>query len=706
MKGPTICVESLSGSAAENRQPLCVPFRIDPGVTLVLAGNSYGKSFAARIIHEIFAYTGNLQSNVLVEEHRVEVEKGKEVTVARVRVHNPGEILDLFKRYMLFNFDQDNQYSGLGIFVSEDAMRYVARNKPALTMFPETPSTFLDRMIDGALKTFDILGFDKEASARIKKLLERKKRILDAFATEPGKRRIKPRDADEVAAQRLLEELKEEADELSNRLDELRSELAAISEIDINTISRELERRKMKLNELRNEKRRIEEELNSVASKLGISVDYNNLGAFADTVSVYRSSIEKKRREIEEEITTVESIMARVKNASDTVSSMVGNVVIDDKEKRVKIPQLETTIAVIKSKINEISNIKLYGGDAETISDVKKSIDDAASMCTKYGDACRGLDSLASLLTVVADMLGRAEINTRDLDNAVIRLRSAVDDLEKAAERLGRELYTKIYRDVIAIKKEAQIVLSSIETVLNSLRNEKEKLESNKIDVDVSSLVDRYSTLTTEISRVEEEVKRLEEEYRKALASASDDRRKRIVNEIESIERRLKEIESQIAKIEAMRSPKDEEAITDEDLGSIKSYVDGCKAIFERFYETLLTRYIESNRERVLSPRIMSTSTYISYLVSVSVAFNYLLNRFLSDYIRIRWGFDGSIPLIIDIPAAYDTEHLKTLVELLYRYAVENNVRVYIFYVSDRPLVINIGSKEELDEALNTLQTI
>lgn len=698
----SICVESLSGSESGSRQPICVPFTTDPGVTLVLAGNSYGKSVIAKIIYNMFVFAD--LGKYLVGEHRVEVEKDKRVATARIRVHNRDEINDLADNLLLFAPGSDDRYSGLGILVDEDVSRHAARSMDVLVRYPEPPTAFLSNMVGTALRAVDLVETDDERRRSIKGLLEKKRRILDAYSSPSGARRvIKESRVDEKAARKVLEDLERRADELRARRAELESRLAAVSSSEIAVISSEMEKKKKRLEQLMNEKNMVEGKISSIASKLGIAVNYDRLGEFVDRVEAIRSEINSRLKELSEKIATAEAIRSNIKNVVDTVSEALGSVDIDEKAKTVKLPSAMHTLNMFRDKIKNLLDIKRYADAAKIVENIKRGVDNAVSLCTGYSVLCDGFDILANLVVAVEPNMASTQIRTDDLDDAINKLRVVLNSLEAALERYGQELYSKIYRDLITIKREAEVALSRIDEEAKKLAEEKARLEDSRVDDDVASLVDRYSSLVSEIKALERDIRDLEERYIKALSEAGSGR-ERIVREIESINEQLKDIERQIKETkEKIPARSDEDAVTAEDLESFESQLDGCNTIFDMFYDKLLSRYIEKNVYMVVSPSVMSTSTYFSYMVAVSAAFNYLLNRFFSDYIRMRWGREGSVPLVVDIPAAYDRNHLRTLVELLYRYAVENGVRVYLFYVHDKHLVININSKEDLEVVLKNI---
>jgi len=343
-----------------------------------------------------------------------------------------------------------------------------------------------------------------------------------------------------------------------------------------------------------------------------------------------------------------------------------------------------------RSITDEISKIKNY------------DISSIQQLCSELKIECQTIETFDLTANYLADSANKLSEATSgymsDLNSLIKNIQDFVNNISKIREsnhfKIIKDNLEALLQEINRIKNELETKHGEIAKEIKDKANRVEQL--NK----VLKYLSEIDTVNDNIKKLREEIEKLREEYNKMVESKiPDDLRM----ELRKKESELDEIDEQIRKTREELEEEESEYL--QDLKLLKDSIDEMKKYIESGSEYLkgYTARIDKRTKSVLvHPAVLSTSAFDTYLILNAIAYNYIVNRYLADYIEATWGKRYKIPLILDIPAAYDKEYFIQVLKFLYRYASEAGVRIYVMYPAVKNTVIEIESEDQL----NTIKKI
>jgi len=696
-----------------------------PGLTVVLAKNSSGKSILAKILgsivirNDIFTdyimvgkYPPNNQEPVAEVEVKVVGEDNREV-------NKTDAISSILDSQILISFGQEREwldecrltskikryapgelYHGIASFVDE----YVFTSTAALLRRAETlhvsdegyiilydviypPTLFFDKLVK-CMKEY-ISKVSPEYKGVIE-ILERKEKAIEIFSNGGSVEK-------KTDARRKLERLIERRESLLKELDKLKREVEKYAdESKINNIYSEIQNRQRELSNLEEKYSEYKKVIDQVSNEIGINWA-SNRDLFEERVRETIKEVSKQIIELTQKKERIEKVKDIANNTSTKVEETIKNIYkklsFDTETKLIltDYKKIEDKLKDIPRSItDEISKIKNY------------DISSIQQLCSELKIEYQTIETFDLTANYLADSANKLSEATSgymsDLNSLIKNIQDFVNNISKIREsnhfKIIKDNLEALLQEINRIKNELETKHGEIAKEIKDKANRVEQL--NK----VLKYLSEIDTVNDNIKKLREEIEKLREEYNKMVESKiPDDLRM----ELRKKESELDEIDEQIRKTREELEEEESEYL--QDLKLLKDSIDEMKKYIESGSEYLkgYTARIDKRTKSVLvHPAVLSTSAFDTYLILNAIAYNYIVNRYLADYIEATWGKRYKIPLILDIPAAYDKEYFIQFLKFLYRYASEAGVRIYVMYPAVKNTVIEIESEDQL----NTIKKI
>ena len=699
-----------------------------PGLTVILARNAAGKSILAKILasivirSDLFAdyimsgkYPPNDQEPVVEVEVKVVGEDNREVNKADA-------ISSIIDSQILITFGQEKDWlgecrltSGLRRYAPGELYHAIVsfvdeyifakttdllRRAETLYVTGETymklhdviwpPTSFIDKLIKC---TKEYISKVSQEYGKLIEILERKEKAIEIFS---GGGTVEKK----TDAHRKLERLNNRRESLLKELDKVRREIEKyVDESKINNIYNEIQNRQRELSVLEEKYSEYKKAIDQVSNEIGVNWT-SDRDLFEERIV---ERIKEINRQIPELIQKKERI-EQVKNIANNISSKTAEV-MNNIYKKISF---NTEAKLILSEFKKIEdNLKdISKSIADEISKIKDSnISPIQLLCIELGIECKNIEvfnlTVSNLIDVSNKLSEAIGGYMSDLSSLIKTTQNFINKVSTIRESkhfkiINDDLKT-LLQDIDRIKNEAETKLGIISKEITDKTNRIEQLNR------ALKYLSEINTLNDNIKKLREEIEKLREEYNKLVESKiPDDLRMELKRNESDLLREIDEIDEQIRKTREELEEEESEYLQDlkllkDSINEMKKYVKGSE-----YLKGYTAKIDKKTKSMLVHPAVLSTSAFNTYLILNAIAYNYIVNRYLADYIEATWGKRYKIPLVIDISAAYDKEYFDRILELLYRYALEAGVRIYVMYPATKNTVIEIESKDQL----NTIKKI
>ena len=661
-------------------------------------------------------YPPNDQEPITEVKVKVVGEDNREVNKADV-------ISSIFDSQILFTFGQEREwldecrltskirkyapgelYHSIASFVDE----YVFTSTAALLRRAETlhvsgetymilydviypPPLFFDKLVK-CMKEY-ISKVSPEYRGVIE-ILERKEKAIEIFSKGGAVEK-------KTDARKKLESLIERRESLLKELDNVRREIEKyVDESKINSIYSEIQNKRRELSNLEEKYSEYKKVIDQVSNEIGINWA-SDRDLFEERVRETMKEISKQIIELTQKKERIEQIKNMANNISsktaEAMNSIYKKISFNAEAKLIlsEFKKIEGKLKDIsKSIVDEISKIKDY------------DISPIQQLCIELGIECRDIEvfnlTVSDLIDVSNKLSEAIGGYMSDLNSLIKTTQNFINKVSTISESMHFKIINdnlKAYlQEINRINNEAETKLGEIAKEIKDKANRVEQLNN------VLKYLSEIDTVNNNIKKLKEEIEKLREEYNKLVESKIPDHLKTELKKKESeLLREIDDIDEQIRK--TRKELEEEESEYLQDLKLLKDSIDEMKKYIKSGSEYLkgYTPKIDKKTKSILvHPAVLATSAFDTYLILNAIAYNYIVNRYLADYIEATWGKRYKIPLIVDISAAYDKEYFVRVLEFLYKYASEAGVRIYVMYPATKNTVIEIESKDQL----NTIKKI
>jgi uncharacterized coiled-coil DUF342 family protein len=507
--------------------------------------------------------------------------------------------------------------------------------------------------------------------------------------------------------------------ELIGKREELHRELRAIEDrikkilailSESNSSSKELAKKyesiNVRLDAARSRLREIEDNIkNNVSEFKNISMD-KDLDSYLysivdddkilnDGIDVSRMINSVKKSELESELQQIDSDIKKLNNIYNNINNLTAigrNIVESLSGIRDDISSLINKIDGVKGKVkDDIFNANLVETICSKYSSIEKCNANELMVYAHSGmvissDFAKSLDELKSNISKLLEVLKTyidafnkgATKASNILNEIIVMLGSIVSDLESRKKHLN--MVSEKINKVVDIASKINELISERNDVIDQISS----LEREK------KAIERQLQIITHNSN-----KEYEEELKNLMAEKS-----RLLNEIEEINKKIekakKEKESE-RKIEMLRK-------RCELIDKINKILNKIENIMIDIMKRL-NLVIEIGGVRKYKVYAMSDSSKVMFATMRSFAFLKLVDEILKDYIKLRFGTNMKIPLIVDaiVLSQLDSNNKKEFLKMILELSSEMDQPVLIFDIADQYISREIKSDSDIDEIISHL---